>query len=106
MTRGASWAPSSRSSVGAVLLTVAMPGMRCARMRTASWKVATGMAGGYVARCLCSTATVSDHADRPPSAAVLSSYFRELMRALVIQRIATLVTIVTVVTGCDKEIGR
>jgi hypothetical protein len=36
---------------------------------------------------------------------VLSSYFRELMRAFVIQRIATLVTIVTVVTGCDKAKG-
>jgi hypothetical protein len=36
---------------------------------------------------------------------VLSSYFRELMRAFVIQRVATLVTIVTVVTGCDKAKG-
>ncbi|HJU70081.1 MAG TPA: hypothetical protein VJ650_17735 [Gemmatimonadaceae bacterium] len=36
---------------------------------------------------------------------MLSSYFRELMRAFVIQRIATLVTIVTVGTGCDKAKG-
>lgn len=36
---------------------------------------------------------------------MLSSNFRELMRPLVIKRIATLVTIVTVVTGCDKAKG-
>jgi hypothetical protein len=103
MTRGASRLPSNCSSVGAVTDRAATPGTRCARRRTASWNVPTGVEGEVLDRC--SSDTIAIPAMWPFTRPRSRSHHRELMRALVIQRFATLVTIVTVVSGCDKAKG-